>query len=177
MRVEAPLDGGPVSRVRSAEAMGVDRRARAAGLLLGIGLGGFVDGIALHQIAHWHNMLSARIPPDSMAAMQANMRADGWFHAGTWAITVAGVFLLWSAGRSTVPLPPVRFLVGLLFTGWGAFNLVEGIVDHHLLGLHHVRDLPAHVPAYDWAFLLIGGGGFVALGWLLTRRAPRSVPH
>jgi len=177
MLVESPLDGGPVNRVRSAEAVGVDRRARAAGLLLGIGLGGFVDGIALHQIAHWHNMLSSVVPPNDMAAMETNMRADGWFHAGTWLITLAGVILLWKAGRSTVPLPPVRFLVGTLFTGWGAFNLVEGIVDHHLLDLHHVRDLPAHVPAYDWIFLLVGGAGFLALGWLLTRRAPRAVPH
>ena len=31
---------------------------------------------------------------------------------------------------------------------------MEGIVDHHFLELHHVRDLPAHVPMYDWLFLL-----------------------
>lgn len=173
MRSESPLDRGPVSRVPSAAFMGVERRARAAGLLLGIGLGGFVDGIALHQIAHWHNMLSARVPPDSLAAMQLNMRADGWFHAGTWLITLAGVLMLWSAGRTQAPLPPLRYLAGLLFFGWGAFNLVEGIVNHHLLELHHVRDIPMHVPAYDWAFLLIGGLGFIAVGWLLTRRPPR----
>jgi uncharacterized membrane protein len=34
------------------------KRATTAGILLGIGLGGFVDGIALHQIFQWHNMLS-----------------------------------------------------------------------------------------------------------------------
>ncbi len=28
------------------------------GLLLGIGLGGFVDGIVLHQILQWHHMLT-----------------------------------------------------------------------------------------------------------------------
>jgi uncharacterized membrane protein len=27
-------------------------------LLLGIGLGGFFDGIVLHQILQWHHMLS-----------------------------------------------------------------------------------------------------------------------
>ncbi|HEV2921254.1 MAG TPA: DUF2243 domain-containing protein [Actinomycetota bacterium] len=28
-------------------------------LLLGIGFGGFIDGIVLHQILPWHHMLSA----------------------------------------------------------------------------------------------------------------------
>jgi uncharacterized membrane protein len=28
-------------------------RAPVAGLLIGIGMGGFVDGIVLHQIAQW----------------------------------------------------------------------------------------------------------------------------
>jgi uncharacterized membrane protein len=55
--------------------------------------------------------------------------------------------------------------------GWGLFNLVEGVIDHHLLDLHHVRDLPVHLPAYDWVFLAVGGVGLVALGWLLARPA------
>jgi hypothetical protein len=32
-----------------------------------------------------------------------------------------------------------------------------------------VRDLPAHVPAYDWLFLGIGGLGLVVVGLLLSR--------
>lgn len=149
------------------------RRARLAGLLLGLGLGGFVDGIALHQIAHWHNMLSAKVPPVDMRAMKVNMVADGWFHAGVWVLTLAGVLLLWSAARTEAPLPPMRWLLGLLMGGWGLFNLVEGLVDHHLLQLHHVRDLPVHVPVYDYLFLAVGGVGFMAVGWLLARGAAR----
>jgi uncharacterized membrane protein len=30
------------------------QRARNTALLVGVGLGGFLDGITLHQIAHWH---------------------------------------------------------------------------------------------------------------------------
>lgn len=151
------------------------RRARLAGILLGLGLGGFVDGIALHQIAHWHNMLSAKVPPTDVASMRVNMAADGWFHAGTWLLVFAGVLLLYGAAR--VPgerLPPVRWLLGLMLGGWGAFNLVEGLVDHHLLQLHHVRDLPVHVPLYDYLFLAVGGVGFLAAGWLLARGASRG---
>lgn len=145
------------------------KQTRTAGVLLGIGLGGFVDGIALHQIAQWHNMFSAKSPPVSMDAMMLNMRADGWFHAAVFMLTLVGVFALYRAARQGVSFPPVRWFIGLLIGGWGAFNLVEGVIDHHLLQLHHVRDVPVHVPAYDYAFLLVGGFGFLALGWLLTR--------
>lgn len=145
-----------------------------AGVLLGVGLGGFVDGILLHQILQWHNMLSARVPPGTMEAMQTNMRADGWFHAGVWLATFAGVLFLWRVAQARVPLPPTRWFVGLLLIGWGGFNLAEGLVDHHLLELHHVRDVPRHVPAYDVAFLLAGGVGLLLLGWALTRRQPST---
>jgi uncharacterized membrane protein len=47
------------------------RKARdfpiAAGLLFGLGLGGFFDGILLHQVLQWHHMLtSAGYPADSV---------------------------------------------------------------------------------------------------------------
>jgi uncharacterized membrane protein len=145
------------------------RSSRRAGIILGLGLGGFVDGILLHQIVHWHNMGSAVLPPNTMEAISANMRWDGFFHAGTWLLTVIGVYLLLSDARKGVPLPTARAFTGLLILGWGLFNLVEGIIDHQILGLHHVRDLPVHVPVYDWLFLLIGGLGFILLGWALYR--------
>lgn len=145
------------------------KKTRAAGVLLGIGLGGFVDGIVLHQIAQWHNMLSARVPPITMDAMVLNMRADGYFHAAVLMFTLAGIWSLYRAARQGASFPPERWFLGLLIIGWGVFNLVEGAINHHLLQLHHVRDVPIHLPAYDYAFLLIGGFGLIALGWLLTR--------
>ena len=144
--------------------------ARRAGIVLGIGLGGFVDGIVLHQIVHWHNMGSAVVPPATLDAVRLNMRWDGLFHAAVWLCTTVGVYLLLGAARRGAALPSGGAFTGLLFLGWGLFNLVEGIVDHHLLGLHHVRDLPVHVPIYDWLFLALGGLGFIALGWALSRQ-------
>jgi uncharacterized membrane protein len=142
-----------------------------SGIMLGIGLGGFVDGILLHQIIHWHNMGSAVLPPTTLAALEQNMVWDGAFHLGVWICTVTGVYWLLADARRATALPsPARFS-GLLILGWGLFNLAEGVIDHHLLGLHHVRDLPLHVPVYDWLFLLIGGVGFVVLGgWLYRPR-------
>lgn len=136
--------------------------------MLGLGLGGFVDGIMLHQILQWHNMGSSVLPPTTMEAMAENMRWDGLFHAAVWLMTLVGVFwLLWDA-RGKQSLPSTRTFTGQLILGWGVFNLVEGVTDHLLLGLHHVRDLPVHEPLYDWVFLAVAGVGFILLGWLLS---------
>ena len=141
-----------------------------AGITLGIGLGGFVDGILLHQIFHWHNMGSAVLPPTTLAAIEQNMAWDGMFHLAVWTCTIIGVYWLLADGRCARPVPSPSRFTGLLILGWGLFNLVEGLIDHHLLELHHVRDLPHHVPVYDWLFLLIGGVGFIVLGRFLYRR-------
>jgi uncharacterized membrane protein len=142
---------------------------RSPGILLGIGLGGFVDGIVLHQILQWHNMLSARIPPTTMEAMRTNMTADGLFHAATWLVTLVGVARLWRAGMDGA-LPGGRALFADGLVGWGIFNLVEGLVNHELLGIHHVREVPEWL-YWDIGFLAIGGAGLIALGLALGRSA------
>jgi uncharacterized membrane protein len=149
-------------------------RIRNAALLLGVGLGGFLDGIVLHQIAHWHQMLSAQVPPETVEAMRRNMTADGWFHFATWVVTFAGVLVLWSGIRGPGRLPATRTLFGYMLAGWGLFNLVEGIVGHHILELHHVRDLPTHIAFYDWAFLIVSGA-LILIG-LALREGRDRVP-
>lgn len=66
------------------------------GIVLGLGLGGFVDGIVLHQIAQWHNMLSSteRCPVSTVEGMERNMLADGLPRRdldsrGPWALATA----------------------------------------------------------------------------------------
>lgn len=90
------------------------QKIRNAGLLLGIGLGGFLDRIVLHQILQW----------------RTTMAAEGWFQLATWLVTLAGVIVLWSALRGPGPLPRGRSLAGWALIGWGAFNLVEGAVNY-----------------------------------------------
>jgi uncharacterized membrane protein len=142
--------------------------------MLGAGLGGFVDGIVLHQILQWHHMLTAhghygRYPHATVADLEDNTRWDGIFHAGTWLLVVAGLFLLVAAARARGTVPTTRDLAGLLVVGWGTFNLVEGVIDHHVLSLHHVRDDVAEPLAWDLAFLA-AGAALVALGVLIRRR-------
>ena len=159
-----------VERARPAETPVAARRTvTLPGVLLGVGLGGFVDGIVLHQILRWHNMLSAVLPPTTMENMAVNMVFDGYFHAGVWAVTVLGVVGLWMAGRRGALFPTAGRFLGQLLFGWGLFNLVEGVVDHHVLQVHHVIDNPQHEPAFDWVFLLVFGLGVLALGAALMR--------
>ena len=145
-----------------------------AGLLLGIGLGGFVDGIVLHQILQWHNMLSSRIPPTTLVDMKYNMIWDGLFHALAWIVTAAGVGLLFRAGRRKDAVWSARVLAGAMLAGWGLFNLVEGLIDHQLLGIHHVHP-GGHQLAWDIGFL-ISGPLLMAIGATLARDG-QTRPH
>jgi uncharacterized membrane protein len=135
----------------------------AAATLLGIGMGGFVDGILFHQLLQLHNLLSAPgyypktgVDPHQLVVnLEINMFWDGLFHAFTWLMTAAGLALLWRAGqRPDVPWS-TRTLVGGLALGWGLFNLVEGVIDHHILHIHHVTETENHL-VWDLAFLASG---------------------
>ena len=71
------------------------RSAITAGTLMGIGMGGFVDGILFRQILQLHNMLSNWVIRDSLANEQINMFWDGLFHAFTWTRTALGIARFW----------------------------------------------------------------------------------
>jgi uncharacterized membrane protein len=151
------------------------RAPRAPSVLLGIGLGGFVDGIVLHQVLQWHHMLTAtdRYSGGTVADLEANTLADGAFHAATWVCVAVGMSLAvreWQRGRLA---PPWSVHIGWLLVGWGAFNVVEGLVDHHLLRIHHVRDDVATPLPWDLGFLAFGVA-LIGLGIVLTRSAPRT---
>ncbi len=144
----------------------------SAGILFGLGLGGFFDGIVLHQILQWHHMLtSAGYPADSVANLQLNTLADGLFHASTYIFVVAGLAILWRRARRVHLRWPGRLLAGTLLMGFGLFNLVEGVINHHILGLHHVNET---VPRAQWIWWDLGflawGAAMLAGGWWLWRR-------
>jgi uncharacterized membrane protein len=142
---------------------------RLGAILLGVGLGGFVDGIVLHQILQWHHMLSHVEEVSTVSGLQVNTLADGLFHVLAWACVAAGTLLLvlrWRAGQRP---PAPAALGGLVLAGWGGFNLVEGLVNHHILGIHHVRDDVGAPVAWDVGFLLVAVVQ-IAVGVLIYRR-------
>ncbi|MEH2374599.1 DUF2243 domain-containing protein [Nostoc sp.] len=139
-----------------------------AGIFLGVGLGGFLDGILLHQILQWHHMLSNIRPLTKTANIDLNMVWDGLFHALDWVFTVVGVVLLWRAGgRDDVPWLSQTF-IGSIVIGTGLFDLVEGLIDHQILGIHHVKSGPNQL-AWDLGFLAFGAL-LILIGWIMIKK-------
>ena len=147
----------------------IERRTVAAGIALGIGMGGFIDGILFHQILQLHNMLSAQLPVTSLRNAEINMFWDGIFHAVTWTATAVGIAQLWRTASQAHLTLPTRGFVGALLMGCGLFNAVEGLLSHVVFGLHHVVE-KAGLSGFD-AALLAAGVVMVAGGWALTRGA------
>ena len=144
-------------------------------LILGLGFGGFLDGIVLHQILQWHHMLTGEHggePMTTVAGLEANMLVDGFFHVATWVLVMTGSLLTLRAWQRGQLAPPWRGHVGLLLAGWGAFNLVEGLIDHQLLGIHHVRDDLGGPLGWDLGFLA-SGVLLLAVGLAMARGGPR----
>jgi uncharacterized membrane protein len=126
------------------------------GILLGLGFGGLFDGILLHQILQWHHMLTSmgNDLPTTVRGLQVNTLADGLFHAVAYAFLVVGLVSHWRHHWDTFGARR-RHLLGWILTGWGIFNLVEGIIDHHILRIHHVRPGPNEF-MFDMSFLALG---------------------
>jgi len=66
----------------------------ATALILGIGIGGFIDGIWLHQILQWHGMFTNQLPALDVVGKSVNMFWDGIFHLFTLTAVIIGVAAL-----------------------------------------------------------------------------------
>jgi uncharacterized membrane protein len=134
-----------------------------------------VDGIVLHQILQWHHMLSSEgcCPTTTVHGLELNTFADGLLHLTTILVLVLGTTMLWGRIRDrSVPWSGWQ-LLGLGLEGWGLFNLIEGLVDHQLFGVHHVRPGPQRFE-YDMGFLIVGAILAVA-GHLISRSRPSVI--
>jgi uncharacterized membrane protein len=147
-----------------------------AGVLFGLGLGGFFDGIVLHQILQWHHMLSSWYPDDTIENLRLNTLWDGIFHSATYLFVGGGLYLLWRTAHLRHLYWSGKLMWGALLAGWGIFNVVEGIVDHEILGIHHVNEL---VPRAEWIWWDMGflawGALMLVAGLVLLRLGRRSM--
>ena len=158
---------------------------RAPAIVTGIGLGGFFDGIVLHQVFQLHHMLSntgadrfglAVYDEGTVAGLRTNVLWDGLFHVATYLFVLVGLLLLWRALRRTAPPHlPWRLLWGGLLAGWGIFNLVEGVVDHHILAVHHVYDTGDATTTLLLDLLFLASGVVLMfVGWSMMRSSTRA---
>ncbi|QEK51318.1 DUF2243 domain-containing protein [Pedobacter aquae] len=125
----------------------------AAACVLGIGLGGFIDGIVFHQILQWHEMVSAKIIPLDFTSKSINMFWDGIFHAFTLLITFFGILLLYKLLQQNQVLKHRNLFIGGLLMGWGLFNLIEGLFNHHVFKFHTVKDFDLNPQIWNISFL------------------------
>lgn len=146
-----------------------------SGILFGLGLGGFFDGIVLHQLLQWHHMVSSWFPPTTMENLRLNTLWDGIFHSTTYIFVVVGLYLFWRVAHRRHLYWSAKMLAGTVLGGWGIFNVVEGLIDHQILGIHHVNE---QVPTGQWIYWDLGflawGAVMLAIGWILTRVGKRE---
>ena len=147
----------------------------ASGLLFGLGLGGFFDGIVLHQLLQWHHMVSSWYPPSSLENLRLNTLWDGVFHSATYVFVVLGLYFFWVVAHRGAIDWSGKLISGTLLVGWGGFNIVEGTVNHWILGIHHVNETAPRQqwPLWDLGFL-VWGALMLLTGWLLMRGSRRG---
>lgn len=138
------------------------------GTVLGFALGGFFDGILLHQILQWHHLLSL-VP--GMADIRLQVLWDGYFHALMYVIAAVGLIGLWRAHKSGQE-GWGRSLLGAVLIGFGLWHIVDGIVSHWALGIHRIKLDSPNPLMWDLIWLTaFGVAPFVA--GLLTPRGGR----
>jgi uncharacterized membrane protein len=128
-----------------------------SGVLLGVGIAGFVDEVVFHQLLHWHHFYDRSTPA-------AGLVSDGIFHAFSWFATVAALFLFADIRRKRT-FEPARWWGGILL-GAGAFQLYDGTIQHKLLGIHQIRydvDLLPYDLTWNISAVALIAGGVVLL--------------
>ncbi|MGB3403433.1 MAG: DUF2243 domain-containing protein [Microcoleaceae cyanobacterium] len=139
-----------------------------AGILLGLGQAGFFDGIVFHQLLQWHHMFTSVETGKTVSGLEFNTIGDGLFHLLDWLMTIAGIIVLWLAGKKPdVPWSTSTF-IGSIAIGAGLFNVVEGIISHHLLQIHHVKP-GVNQLAWDIGFIAVGVLA-IAIGFMIQKQ-------
>lgn len=135
------------------------------GILLGVALGGFFDGILLHQILQWHHLLSLVA---GMGDLRTQVLWDGYFHALMYLIAAAALWGLWSAHRRGA-LPEGWALAGALLVGFGLWHVLDSILSHWLLGIHRIKVDSPNPLAWDLVWFVVFGVVPIVLGWQAGR--------
>lgn len=151
--------------------VGFTRRREQAAFLIGFSLGGFFDGILLHQVLQWHHLLSA-VSGEAFRDIRVQILADGLFHVLMYIIVAAGLWRLWRMPRQYAGQINGGRLFAYALLGFGIWNVVDATVFHWLLGIHRIRMDVDNPLFWDLLWFFVFGVLFVGLGWWLRRRQP-----
>jgi uncharacterized membrane protein len=154
---------------------GPDRLAAWSGYALGFALGGFFDGILLHQILQWHHLLSG--VEQARQDIRLLILADGLFHLLMYAVAALGLYWLWRS-RQVIAQKDNRFILGRALLGFGAWHLLDAVLSHWVLGIHRIR-MDTDNPLL-WDLLWLAAFGLLPLVagllWHRTSHRSRSTP-
>jgi uncharacterized membrane protein len=131
--------------------------------LLGFGFMGAMDGIVFHQLLQWHSVVME-------TSRSGQIMSDGIFHFAVTIALVAGGFILWLAGNPSEQNQGIKQVIGWFLIGSGLFNVLEGIINHHILQIHRVKPGDPNALFYDIAFLILGAILFL-IGLFLKKSA------
>lgn len=142
-----------------------------AAFVLGFALSGFFDGVLLHQILQWHHLLSL-VEAEQVRSLRVQILADGAFHALMYGVAVVGLVMLWHArGGLAAPGGSRRLWIGVL-SGFGAWNIVDVVLFHWILEIHHLRLDVDNPVAWDVGWLVALGFLPLVIALGLARRKP-----
>ncbi|OYD84702.1 DUF2243 domain-containing protein [Azospirillum brasilense] len=139
-----------------------------AGYLLGFALGGFFDGILLHQVLQWHHLLSA-VESSAVQDIRVQILADGLFHAAMYLVAAGGLWALWRSRRRFAEPGADRLLFANALIGFGVWHILDGVLSHWILGIHRIRMDSATPLLWDLLWFVVFGVAVVAVGWRLRR--------
>ena len=134
--------------------------------LLGFGFMGAMDGIIFHQLLQWHSVIME-------TSRSGQIISDGIFHFSVTIALVVGGFILWLADNPLNQKRGIKLVLSWFLIGTGLFNLIEGVINHHILMIHRVKPGDPNALLYDIAFLLVGAILFL-IGFFLRRSADYS---
>ena len=147
------------------------RTFKWAGFLLGFALGGFFDGILLHQVLQWHHLLS-NVEAAALQDLRAQVLADGLFHVLMYVLAAIALVLLWKRRVEYAAAGADVQLWSLALVGFGTWHIVDSIVSHWVLGIHRIRVDSPNPLFWDLLWFFVFGVVPAVAGWLLRRRGP-----
>jgi uncharacterized membrane protein len=145
-------------------------RLMLAGGVLGFALGGFFDGILLHQVLQWHHFLSL-VPGEALRDIRVQILWDGLFHVAVYGVAALGLALLWRARGDLAGSGADRRLLAAVLLGFAVWQAADVVLFHWVVGIHRIRvDVPNPL-AWDVGWLVATGLPPLLLAWRMLGRA------
>jgi uncharacterized membrane protein len=139
-----------------------------AAFALGFGLGGFFDGILLHQVLQWHHLLSG--VEQARQDIRILILADGLFHVLMYVITGVGLWLLWRSRQEFSASGADRLLIADALIGFGVWHILDSVLSHWVLGIHRIRMDVDNPLFWDLLWFALFGIVPLAAAWIVRRK-------